>query len=70
MWYSVRETLKIPDISVVLAPSFYRIVIAVVLYLGMPPNVETVHGSFGRDVFSPYRCVKAKWDSRMVGCRC
>jgi putative ABC transport system permease protein len=54
-------------ISVVLGSILYRIVIAVVLYLGMPPNDLKLFTALLVAMALALPLVKAKWDSRMVG---
>ena len=54
-------------ISVVLGSILYRIVIAVVLYLGMPPNDLKLFTAILVAIALALPLVKAKWDSRMVG---
>ena len=54
-------------ISVVLGSILYRIVIAVVLYLGMPPNDLKLFTAILVAIALSLPLVKAKWDSRMVG---
>ncbi len=54
-------------ISVVLGSVLYRIVIAVVLYLGMPPNDLKLFTAILVAIALSLPLVKAKWDSRMVG---
>ena len=54
-------------ISVVLGSILYRIVIAVVLYLGMPPNDLKLFTAILVAIALSLPMVKAKWDSRMVG---
>ena len=54
-------------ISVVLGSILYRIVIAVVLYLGMPPNDLKLFTASLVAIALALPLVKAKWDGRMVG---
>ena len=54
-------------ISGVLGSILYRIVIAVVLYLGMPPNDLKLFTAILVAIALSLPLVKAKWDSRMVG---
>ena len=54
-------------ISVVLGSILYRVVIAVVLYLGMPPNDLKLFTAILVAIALSLPLVKAKWDSRMVG---
>ncbi len=54
-------------ISVVLGSILYRIVIAIVLYLGMPPNDLKLFTAILVAIALSLPLVKAKWDSRMVG---
>ena len=54
-------------ISVVLGSILYRIVIAVGLYLGMPPNDLKLFTASVVAIALSLPLVKAKWDSRMVG---
>ncbi len=54
-------------ISVVLGSILYRVVIAVVLYLGMPPNDLKLFTAILVAIALSLPLVKAKWDSRTVG---
>jgi putative ABC transport system permease protein len=60
---SVKNSL----ISVVLGSIVYRIVIAVVLYLGMPPNDLKLFTAILVAIALSLPLFKAKWDSRKVG---
>ena len=61
------RNFKNSQISVVLGSILYRIVIAVVLYLGMPPNDLKLFTAILVAIALSLPLVKAKWDSRMVG---
>ena len=60
---SVKNSL----ISVVLGSIVYRIVIAVVLYLGMPPNDLKLFTAILVAIALSMPLFKSKWDSRKVG---
>ena len=60
---SVKNSL----IAVVLGSIVYRIVIAVVLYLGMPPNDLKLFTAVLVAIALSLPLVKTKWDSRKVG---
>lgn len=60
---SVKNSL----ISVVLGSIVYRIVIAVVLYLGMPPNDLKLFTALLVAIALSLPLVKSKWDSRKAG---
>nr|WP_092072843.1 ABC transporter permease [Dendrosporobacter quercicolus]NSL48867.1 ABC transporter permease [Dendrosporobacter quercicolus DSM 1736]SDM50620.1 putative ABC transport system permease protein [Dendrosporobacter quercicolus] len=60
---SVKNSL----ISVVLGSIVYRIVIAVVLYLGMPPNDLKLFTALLVAIALALPLVKTKWDSRKAG---
>ena len=61
------KNFKTSLVSVVLGSILYRIVIAVVLYLGMPPNDLKLFTAILVAIALSLPLVKAKWDSRMVG---
>jgi putative ABC transport system permease protein len=63
---SVKNSL----ISVVLGSIVYRIVIAVVLYLGMPPNDLKLLTAVLVALALSLPLFKSKWDSRKVGVKC
>ena len=65
--FSFDTLFKNSLISVVLGSILYRIVIAVVLYLGMPPNDLKLFTAILVAIALSLPLVKAKWDSRMVG---
>ena len=54
-------------ISVVLGSVIYRIIIAVVLYLGMPPNDLRLFTAILVAMALALPLVKSKWDSRKAG---
>ncbi len=60
---SVKNSL----VSVVLGSIVYRIVIAVVLYLGMPPNDLKLFTAILVAIALSMPLFKSKWDSRKVG---
>ncbi|EGO62046.1 ABC transporter permease [Acetonema longum] len=57
-------------ISVVLGSVAYRIVIATVLYLGMPPNDLKLFTAVLVGMALSLPLFKAKWDSRKAGAKC
>lgn len=63
---SVKNSL----ISVVLGSILYRVVIAVVLYLGMPPNDLKMLTSILVAIALSLPLIKAKWDSRKAEMQC
>lgn len=60
---SVKNAL----VAVVLGSIVYRIVIAIVLYLGMPPNDLKLFTAIIVAIALSLPLVKTKWDSRKVG---
>ncbi|MGL5511894.1 MAG: ABC transporter permease [Sporomusa sp.] len=61
------KTVKNSLASVVLGSIVYRIVIAVVLYLGMPPNDLKLFTALLVAIALSLPLVKTKWDSRKAG---